>query len=220
MTTHVLNRRDLLLLAGTTALVGAASGPLGLIRPAFAAPKIGATAPTFALPDSNGKTHSLAEYQGKTVILEWTNHLCPYVAKHYGTQNMQTLQRETTGSGIVWLTIISSAPDTQGYVDAAEANKLTKDRKAAPTAVLFDPKGKVGRSYDARVTPHMYIIDAKGSLLYMGGIDDTPTADWDDVKTAKNYVRAALDDMSKGRPVANAVTRAYGCTVKYDTSSS
>jgi peroxiredoxin len=220
MTTHALNRRDLLLLAGTTALVGAASGPLGLIRPAFAAPKIGATAPAFALPDGNGKTHSLAEYQGKTVILEWTNHLCPYVGKHYGTNNMQALQRETTGNGMIWLSIISSAPDTQGYVDAAEANKLTKDRKAAPTAVLFDPKGKVGRSYDARVTPHMYIIDAKGSLVYMGGIDDTPTADWDDVKTAKNYVRAALGDMSNGRPVANAVTRAYGCTVKYDTSSS
>jgi len=133
---------------------------------------------------------------------------------------MQALQRETTGNGMVWLSIISSAPDTQGYVDAAEANKLTKDRKAAPTAVLFDPNGKVGRSYDARVTPHMYIIDAKGSLVYMGGIDDTPTADWDDIKTAKNYVLAALDDMSKGRPVASAVTRAYGCTVKYDTSSS
>jgi hypothetical protein len=152
--------------------------------------------------------------------LEWTNHLCPYVGKHYGTGNMQALQRETTGSGMIWLTIISSAPNTQGYVDGPEANKLTVDRKAAPTAVLLDPKGTVGRSYDARVTPHMYIVDAKGTLVYMGGIDDKPTTDWDDVKTATNYVRAALDDMAKGRPVANPVTRPYGCTVKYDTSSS
>jgi peroxiredoxin len=219
MKTHAFNRRDVLLLAGTTALVGATSG-LGLIRPAFAAPKPGVAAPAFTLPDSNGKVHNLKDYQGKTVILEWTNHLCPYVAKHYGTDNMQALQRETTSHGIVWLTIISSAPDTQGFVDGAEANKLTADRKAAPTAVLFDPKGTVGRSYDARVTPHMYIIDAKGTLLYMGGIDDKPTTDRDDVKTAKNYVRAALDDIAKGQPVAEAVTRAYGCTIKYDTSSS
>lgn len=220
MTTNALNRRDVLLLAGTTALVGAASGPLSLIGTAFAAPKLGAAAPAFTLTDSNGKGHSLKDYQGKIVILEWTNHLCPFVGKHYGTDNMQALQRETTGNGMIWLSIISSAPDTQGYVEGPEANKLTVDRKAAPTAVLFDPKGTVGRSYDARVTPHMYIIDAKGTLLYMGGIDDKPTTDWDDVKTAKNYVRAALGDMAEGRPVANAVTRAYGCTVKYDTSSS
>lgn len=220
MTTFSFTRRDALRLAGATLLVGAAAGSLGLIRPAHAAPKIGAPAPAFTLTDSNGKTHDLAAYKGKTVILEWTNHLCPYVGKHYGSGNMQALQTETTGQGMVWLSIISSAPGTQGFVDAAEANKLTKDRKAAPTAVLFDPKGKVGRSYDARVTPHMYIIDAKGSLVYMGGIDDTPTTDVEDIKTAKNYVRAALDDMKKGQPVANAVTRAYGCTVKYDSSSS
>lgn len=217
MTTNAMNRRDVLILAGTTALIGAASG---LVKPAFAAPTPGVAAPAFSLMDSNGKVHALRDYQGKTVILEWTNHLCPYVAKHYGTENMQALQRETTGNGMIWLSIISSAPNTQGYVEPAEANKLTGDRKAAPTAVLFDPKGAVGRSYDARVTPHMYIIDAKGTLVYMGGIDDKPTTDWDDIKTAKNYVRAALGDMADGRPVAQAVTRAYGCTVKYDTSSS
>jgi peroxiredoxin len=219
MKPHALNRRDVLLLAGTTALVGATSG-IGLIRPAFAAPKPGVVAPAFTLTDSNGKIHSLKDYQGKMVILEWTNHLCPYVAKHYGADNMQALQRETTGQGIIWLTIISSAPNTQGYVDGSEANKLTADRKAVPTAVLFDPKGTVGRSYDARVTPHMYIIDAKGTLLYMGGIDDKPTTDREDIKTAKNYVRAALDDIAKGQPVAEPMTRAYGCTIKYDTSSS
>lgn len=219
MTTHAWDRRAVLVLAGTTVLVGAASGPLGFIRPAFATPKIGAPAPAFSLPDSNGKTHSLAEYRGKTVILEWTNDLCPFVGKHYGTGNMQALQRETTGKGMIWLSVISSAPGTQGYVQGPEANKLTKDRQAAPTAVLLDPAGKVGRSYDARTTPHMYIIDAKGALVYMGGIDDKPTTDWDDVKTAKNYVRAALDDMAKGKPVADAVTRPYGCTVKYDGAS-
>lgn len=218
MTTIALTRRDALLLGGSAALV-AMAGTFGLIRPAFAAPKPGIAAPGFSLTDSNGKTVTLADYKGKTVILEWTNHLCPYVGKHYGTDNMQTLQRETTANGMVWLSIISSAPDTQGYVEPAEANKLTTERKAAPTAVLFDPKGKVGRLYDARVTPHMYIIDPTGKLVYMGGIDDTPTADWDDVKTAKNYVRAALDDLAKGQPIGRPVTRAYGCTVKYDTSA-
>lgn len=216
MTMNYFTRRDALLLTGAVAV---AAGPLGVITPAFAAPKPGTTAPDFTLPDSNGKEHTLKDYRGKTVILEWTNHLCPYVGKHYGTDNMQKLQRETTGQGMVWFSIISSAPGTQGHVDGAEANKLTDERNAAPTAVLFDPKGRVGRSYEARVTPHMYIIDATGKLVYMGGIDDTPTADWDDVKTAKNYVRAALDDMAKGRPIAEPVTRAYGCTVKYDRSA-
>lgn len=216
MTMSTFTRRDALLLAGAVAVT---AGPLGAITPAFAAPKPGAMAPDFTLPDSTGKQRTLAEYRGKTVILEWTNHLCPYVGKHYGTDNMQKLQREATSQGIVWFSIISSAPDTQGYVDGTEAKKLTEERHAAPTAVLFDPKGRVGRSYDARVTPHMYIIDASGKLVYMGGIDDTPTADWDDVKTAKNYVRAALDDMANGRPVAEPITRAYGCTVKYDRSA-
>lgn len=216
MTMPSLTRRDALLLAGGAALVASVS-PIGLIGTALAAPKPGLAAPAFSATDSNGKTHNLADYKGKTVILEWTNHLCPYVAKHYGTDNMQALQREATKDGIVWLSVISSAPDTQGYVKAEEANKLTAERKAAPTAVLLDPMGKVGRTYDARVTPHMYIIDASGKLVYMGGIDDKATTNWDDVKTAQNYVRAALDDMAKGKPVSNAVTRAYGCTVKYDS---
>jgi peroxiredoxin len=218
MTKVALTRRDALLLGGGAALV-ATTVALGLIRPAYAMPNTGIAAPDFSLPDSNGKAVSLADFKGKTVVLEWTNHLCPYVGKHYGTGNMQKLQHEAAADGIVWLSIISSAPDTQGYVVGDEANKLTVERKAAPTAVLLDPKGTVGRLYDARTTPHMYIIDATGKLVYMGGIDDTPTADWDDVRTAKNYVRAALDDMAKGRPVANPVTRAYGCTVKYDTSA-
>jgi len=219
MTTTALTRRDVLLLAGTTALAGIAASPLTLISPALAAPKPGIPAPDFSATDSNGKVHTLSDYKGKTVVLEWTNHLCPYVGKHYGTDNMQALQREVAAKGIVWLSIISSAPDTQGYVDGAEANKLTEERKAAPTAVLLDPAGKVGRMYDARVTPHMYVIDAAGKLVYMGGIDDMPTADWDDVKTAHNYVRAALDNLAKGQPIEKPITRAYGCTVKYDTSA-
>jgi peroxiredoxin len=214
MTTTSMTRRDALLLAGTTALVGSAAG-LGLIRPAFAAPKPGMAAPDFSAPDSNGKTHSLQDYRGKTVVLEWTNHGCPYVAKHYGTDNMQSLQRKATADGIIWLSVISSAPDTQGYVKGNEANQLTVERKAAPTAVLLDPEGKVGRTYDARVTPHMYIIDASGKLVYMGGIDDKATTNWDDVETAHNYVRTALDELASGKPVSNPVTRAYGCTVKY-----
>lgn len=218
MTTIKLARRDVLL--GSAALVaGTTAGAFGLATPAFAAPKVGATAPDFSIADSNGKVHNLQDYRGKMVILEWTNHDCPFVVKHYGTENMQNLQRDTTADGIVWLSVVSSAPGTQGYVEGAEANKLTEERKAAPSAVLLDPKGKLGRAYTARVTPHMYIIDADGTLVYMGGIDDTPTANWDDVKTATNYVREALDDLAKGQPVRKPVTRAYGCTVKYDTSA-
>ena len=219
MKTRNLNRRDVLVLGGAAALIGTVASPFGQIKPAFAAPKTGVTAPDFSIADSNGKMHNLKDYEGKTVILEWTNHECPFVMKHYGTENMQKLQRDATADGIVWLSVVSSAPGTQGYVDGDEANNVVTEQKAAPTAVLLDPKGKLGRTYSARVTPHMYIIDASGTLVYMGGIDDTPTANWDDVKTANNYVRAALDDMKNGRAIQNAVTRPYGCTVKYDTSA-
>jgi hypothetical protein len=128
---------------------------------------------------------------------------------------MQKLQKDETAQGIVWLTIISSAPGEQGYVDAAEANGLTKSRGAAPTAVLLDPNGKVGHLYDARTTPHMFIVNGDGMLVYMGGIDSKPTANPADIKTAKNYVRAALDEVVAGKPVGDAVTRPYGCSVKY-----
>lgn len=193
---------------------------LALIAPfaatiAEAAPSVGSPAPTFTAVDSNGQSHDLADFRGKTVILEWTNHDCPYVVKHYGTGNMQSLQKDSTGEGAVWLSVISSAPGTQGNVDGATANRLTSDREAAPTAVLLDPEGTVGRAYDARTTPHMYIIDPEGTLVYMGGIDDRPTARWSDVEGATNYVRLALADMAANRPVAEPVTRAYGCSVKY-----
>ena len=186
---------------------------------AYAAPEIGKPAPDFSAVDSNGKSVKLSDYRGKTVVLEWTNDGCPYVKKHYASNNMQTLQKEEAAKGIVWLTIISSAPGSQGYLTGDEANKLTETRGAAPSAVVLDPEGAVGHLYDARTTPHMFIVNGEGALVYMGGIDDKATTDVEDIKTAKNYVRAALDDLAAGAPIENAVTRPYGCSVKYKPDS-
>ncbi len=182
---------------------------------AHAAPEVGKPAPEFSAVDSNGKTVKLSDFHGKTVVLEWTNDGCPYVKKHYGSGNMQSLQKDAAAKGIVWLTIVSSAPGKQGYVDGAGANGLTKSRGAAPAAVLLDPDGAVGHLYDARTTPHMFIADAAGTLVYMGGIDDKATTEVADIQGARNYVRAALDEIAAGKPVAEAVTRPYGCSVKY-----
>jgi len=178
--------------------------------------KIGQAAPEFAVKDSRGANVQLSAYKGKTVILEWTNHQCPYVGKHYGSGNMQALQKETTDKGIVWLTVISSAPGTQGHVDGKAADELTRSRKAHPNAVVLDEQGTVGRAYGARATPHMYIVDKSGTLVYAGAIDDKPTSNKADIATAHNYVRQALADMDKGTPVKTASTRAYGCSIKYD----
>jgi peroxiredoxin len=180
-----------------------------------AAPEAGRPAPGFSATDSRGQTHSLVDYRGKTVVLEWTNHDCPYVQKHYDSGNMQALQREAAAQGAIWLSVISSAPGKQGHIGSAQADQLTRDRKAAPSAVLLDSAGAVGRLYGAKTTPHLYVIDAKGTLVYMGGIDDRATTDTADIPGAKNYVRAALASMKAGRPVAEAVTRPYGCSVKY-----
>jgi peroxiredoxin len=180
-------------------------------------PEIGKPAPAFTAIDSNGKTHSLVDYRGKVVVLEWTNHDCPYVRKHYGSGNMQALQAEAQDAGVVWLTIISSAPGKQGYVEPAEANRLTESRKAVPHAVLLEPDGDIGRAYGARTTPHMFVIDADGVLRYKGGIDDKPTSDPADIATANNYVRAALADIATGSEIRTAVSRPYGCSVKYGT---
>jgi peroxiredoxin len=182
---------------------------------ALAAPSVGKPAPDFTGVDTRGQQVKLSDFRGKTVVLEWTNDRCPYVRKHYRTGNMQALQKELTGEGIVWLSVISSSPGSQGYVEPAEADKLTTSRDAAPTAVLLDPEGKIGRLYDAKVTPHMYIIKPDGTLAYQGAIDDKPTTRDRDVKTAKNYVKTALNQIAAGKPVDPAVTRAYGCTVKY-----
>jgi len=188
-----------------------------LVNPssAWAAPKTGIAAPAFTASATTGKALSLADQRGKIVVLEWTNHECPYVRKHYETGNMQALQKEATGQGVVWLTIISSAPGTQGFVSAGEADQLTTSRQAAPTAVLLDPTGAVGKMYGATNTPHMYVIDKVGTLMYAGAIDDRPTTRRSDVQGAQNYVREALQAVAAGQPVKTPVTRAYGCTVKY-----
>jgi peroxiredoxin len=182
---------------------------------AHAAPKLGEPAPAFSLPGADGKTHSLADYKGKYVVLEWTNHDCPFVKKHYGSGNMQSTQKELTGKGAVWLSVISSAPGKQGHVDAAGAATLTKSRGAAPTAVLLDPSGDVGRKYEAKTTPHMYIVAPDGKLIYMGGIDSIPSSDADDIAQATPYVKVALAEAMGGKPVTHASTKPYGCSVKY-----
>jgi peroxiredoxin len=207
-----LSRRTFLAGSGLAVL---AKGSLVVPAPAWATPKVGVAAPAFTATATTGKPVSLADQRGKIVILEWTNHDCPYVVKHYSTSNMQALQKEATGQGVVWLTIISSAPGTQGHVSAAQADELTASRKASPTAVLLDPTGVVGKMYGATNTPHMYVIDKTGLLQYAGAIDDRPTTRRGDVQGAQNYVREALQAVAAGQPVKTPVTRAYGCTVKY-----
>jgi peroxiredoxin len=215
MSTHHSTRRTFL--AGTTLAGLAALSVRGLTPPAWAAAvaKVGEAAPAFAIDATTGKSVSLADQRGKLVVLEWTNHDCPYVRKHYETSNMQTLQKETTAQGVVWLTVISSSPGTQGYVTAKQADELTTSRKASPSSVLLDPAGVAGKAYGATNTPHMYLIDKNGLLVYAGAIDDRPTTRRADVQGAQNYVRAALEDVAAGRAVRTPVTRAYGCTVKY-----
>lgn len=184
-------------------------------QPALAAPEINSPAPEFELVATDGKIHRLSDYRGRVVVLEWTNHECPFVAKHYDTGNMQKTQRHAENLGAVWLTIISSAPGKQGHVTAEKADELTATRKATPTAVLFDEEGIVGKLYAARTTPHMYMIDEKGILRYMGGIDDKPTTRHADVETARNYVIAALDGWTNEHEVPVAATPPYGCAIKY-----
>jgi peroxiredoxin len=197
------------------AAVALAAGIVVIAVPTFANVQAGKAAPDFTAVDSNGKSHQLSSFKGKTVVLEWTNDGCPYVQKHYGAGNMQALQKAANEAGVVWLTVVSSAPGTQGHVDGAAANKLTDGRKALPSAVLLDPAGKVGKLYDAKTTPHMYVIDPKGNLAYAGAIDDKPTANQADIKGARNYVTEALTAVAAGKAPAVTTTRAYGCSVKY-----
>ena len=177
--------------------------------------KIGAPAPAFTLVDSTGKTRSLADFAGKTVVLEWTNPECPFVKKHYGSDNMQTQQRAATAEGVVWLSVNSSAPGQQGHVDAAAAEKVRSGARAAQTAYLLDPQGTTGRAYGAKTTPHMYVIDPKGVLRYAGAIDSIPSADTGDIAKATQYVPQALKELAAGQPVSVSLTRPYGCSVKY-----
>ncbi len=177
----------------------------------------GKAAPQFTLTDTNGKTHKLADYKGKYVVLEWFNHGCPFVRKHYNSGNMQKLQKEYTKKGVIWLSICSSATGKQGYGSASEQNKLSAENGAAPTAILLDADGIVGHLYGAKTTPDMFIVDPKGILIYTGAIDDTPGVDISEIATAKNYVQAALDESMSGKPVSVASTHSYGCSVKYAT---
>ena len=177
--------------------------------------RVGNAAPDFTGTDSNGKTQKLSEYHGKYVVLEWTNNGCPYTQKHYESGNMQALQKEWTAKGVVWFTVLSSAPGEQGYMTASQENAYVGKEHAAPTAVLLDPTGVIGHAYEAKTTPHMFVIDPSGKLIYAGAIDDHATTDPEDIKSSKNYVSDALSASMAGKPVATSYTRPYGCSVKY-----
>lgn len=177
--------------------------------------RVGTPAPVFTATDSNGQTQALSQYHGKYVVLEWHNQGCPFTRKHYLSGNMQNLQKEWTAKGVVWFTVISSAPGQQGYVTPAEENAYLARMRAAPSAVLLDPEGKLGRLYSARTTPQMFVIDPQGKVIYAGAIDDKPTPDPDDIRSADNYVSDALTAAMAGKPVSISYTRSYGCSVKY-----
>jgi peroxiredoxin len=197
----------------------AAAAALSLVAhsTAFADAKIGQRAPAFTLTDANGKSRSLDEFKGKTVVLEWNNPECPFVRKHYNNKmrNMQTQQANATEDGVVWLTINSGAPGKQGHLDAAGAKQFIASTDAKQTDYLFDSSGDVGRAYGAKTTPHMFVIDSKGVLQYAGGIDSIPSADISDISKATQYVPQALADLKAGRTVRVATSRPYGCSVKY-----
>ncbi len=211
MSKLIVQRRSVLLGSGAALALVPAS--------VLAASDLGKPAPAFSAPDSNGKVWSLAELKGKVVVLETTNQDCPYVRKHYNSTNMQTQQREAAAKGVVWLTVASSAPGQEGFVTAAQANELTRTRNAAPAAFLLDPQSRIARAYGATVTPHMYIVDASGVLVYKGGIDSIPSSSQSDIPKAKQYVRVALDEVLAGKPVADSSTRPYGCTLKYGSNA-
>lgn len=177
--------------------------------------KLNESAPDFRLKDSNGKEHSLSDFKGKVVVLEWINYDCPFVKKHYDSKNMQSLQEKYTAEGVIWLAICSSAPGKQGNFTADEINKRSQNHGAKFTAYLIDEDGKVGKMYGAKTTPHMYIIDKDGKLVYAGGIDDKASTDVNDIKSAKNYVSSALDEVLEGKKVSVQSSTPYGCSVKY-----
>ncbi len=188
------------------------------LSPLIWAAKVGDVAPEFTTTASNGKTVRLSDYRGKYVVLEWHNNGCPYVGKHYKSGNMQRLQKHWTGEGVVWFTILSSAPGKQGYVTASEENDYLAKMQAAPTAALLDPTGEIGHLYDAKTSPQMVVINPQGVVIYSGAIDDKPTTDVQDVPTATNYVTLALQQAMAGKQVETPATRPYGCSVKYADS--
>jgi peroxiredoxin len=183
-----------------------------------AAAKVGEAAPDFTGTGSNGKSIRLSDYRGKYVVLEWHNNGCPFVRKQYNSGNMQRLQKQWTNRGVVWFTILSSAQGKQGYATASEENDFLMKEQAAPTAALLDPSGAIGHLYDAKTSPHMFVINPQGVVIYDGAIDDKPTTDVNDVPGAKNFVSLALEQSMAGKPVETAATRPYGCSVKYADS--
>ena len=183
--------------------------------PVLAAPVPGQPAPAFRGVDTSGKPVSLADFRGKTVVLEWNNPNCPFVQKHYTSGNMQSLQQKNTAAGVVWLAINSTTESHSDYMAPVKLAAWFGEQKSTPTAIMMDPKGEIGRAYGAKVTPHMYVIDAKGTLVYAGAIDDKRSANPADVKTATNHVAAALGEVAAGKSVTTSTTTAYGCTIKY-----
>jgi peroxiredoxin len=188
-----------------------------LIMPgtSFATPEIGKPAPAFTGKDFNGNEINLSDYAGKTVVLEWTNHECPYVKKHYDTNNMQTLQKEAVNNDVVWLTVVSSAPGQQGHTSEQEAKEIVSKVGSHETTRVLDAEGTIGQAYDARTTPHMFVVNPEGTLVYMGAIDDNPSISKEGVGSAKNFVKLALNAIESSSPVETASTRPYGCSVKY-----
>jgi peroxiredoxin len=188
---------------------------LAFASAAAAMPQINAPAPAFSAQDETGRTRSLSDFRGKTVVLEWTSDACPYSHKHYDSGNMQRLQAKARKEGVVWLTVITDAPGTSGYMNAEQVRAWRKRVHSHATAILLDSDARVAKAYEAKTTPHMFIVDKTGKLVYMGGIDDRPYTDPASLKGAKNYVALALAELKAGRPIAEPVTRPYGCSVKY-----
>lgn len=182
---------------------------------AGANPVLGQPAPAFTATTADGGSLALSSLRGKTVVLEWTNHDCPFVKKHYESGNIPSLQKDAAAKGYVWLQVISSAPGKQGHVDGATALRLNKERGATPANTLLDPEGKLGRLYGAQTSPHLFIIDPAGTLIYKGGIDSIPSARKEDLAKADNYLRLAFADLAAGRKIAQASTQPYGCSIKY-----
>lgn len=209
------------LVGALSALVIAASAGTCLASAGYCASEAGAQiaagskAPAVKLKDTHDKQVSLDDYKGKIVVLEWINFDCPFVKKHYDSGNMQKLQKTYTDKGVVWLTINSSAPGRQGNYDSKKVNELLAEKKATPTAYLFDSTGEVGKAYGAKTTPHMFVIDKKGNVVYAGAIDDHPNVDPAEISGSKNYVQQALDETLAGKQVTTAATKSYGCSVKY-----
>lgn len=192
---------------------------LALVAAAFTLPAVagavGSPAPDFSLSSLDGKPVKLSDYKGKYVVLEWVNPGCPFVQKHYDSGNMPRLQKDATAQGVVWLTVNSTNPSHGDFKSAAQLASWLKDKGAAPSAAMLDQDGKVGKLYSAKTTPHMYVIDPQGKLIYAGAIDSIRSTDPADIKTATNYVKVALADAKAGKPVSPASTQAYGCTIKY-----